>query len=226
MARVLIIEDERPILDSLRKGLEYQGYAVEAAAAGLPGLDLARQRPPDIVVLDLMLPDLDGLEVCRRLRSMGGTAGILMLTARDHIADRVSGLDAGADDYLVKPFAFDELVARVRALLRRKATQEQQESVAVGDLRIDSRAREVRRGQRVVELTPKEYDLLAHLAANRGTVVSRTALLEQVWGYDFDGDTDTVKVTINHLRAKLNAEGEPDLVQTVRGYGYLLREPP
>ncbi|MBI3743301.1 MAG: response regulator transcription factor [Chloroflexi bacterium] len=225
MPSLLIIEDERGIRDSLREGLSYQGYEVQGAATGNAGLTAARDKKPDLVILDLMLPDIDGLEVCRRLRGMGDMA-ILMLTARDGLADRVKGLDAGADDYLVKPFAFDELLARVRAVLRRRtAPTTEAQAIAVGNLRIDTAAHQVSRGDRAVELTPKEYELLALLASNKGRVLKKEQILERVWGYDTEADSDALKVTVNHLRAKLNADGEPDLIQTIRGFGYLLKEP-
>ena len=225
MPSLLIIEDERGIRDSLREGLSYQGYEVQGAATGSAGLSAVREKKPDLVILDLMLPDLDGIEVCRRLRGMGDMA-ILMLTARDGLADRIKGLDAGADDYLVKPFAFDELLARVRAVLRRRTPPAAEvQAIAIGNLRVDTAARQVSRGDRAVDLTPKEYELLVLLASNKGRVLKKEQILERVWGYDAEADSDALKVTVNHLRTKLNAEGEPDLIQTIRGFGYLMKEP-
>lgn len=226
MPNLLIIEDEAGIRESLRQGLAYQGYTVETAANGNAGLALASQGRPDLVVLDLMLPDIDGIEVCRRLRVLGDL-GILMLTARDQVPDRIRGLEAGADDYLVKPFAFDELLARIRSISRRRTpSQREAEWADVADLHVDFAAREVRRGTRIVDLTTKEYDLLAFLAANHGRVLKRSRILEEVWGFDFEGESDTVKTTVNHLRGKLSPDGEPGLIHTVRGFGYILKEQP
>lgn len=222
--RVLVIEDEPSILDSLQRGLSYQGYAVDAARDGASGLRMAEEQPPDLVILDLMLPDVDGLEVCRRLKR-GTDPAIVVLTARDQVADRVSGLDAGADDYLVKPFSFEELLARMRAVLRRRRPAEPT-SIEVGDLHIDCEARQVRRGQRGVALTKTEYDLLELLARNATRVLSKEVILEHVWGYNFEGTSEPVKVFVNRVRAKLNAEGEMDLIHAVRGYGYVLRSRP
>lgn len=226
MPRLLVIEDEPGIRNSLRQGLTYQGYTVETAPDGKAGLALASAGKPDLVILDLMLPDIDGIEVCRRLRAMGDL-GILMLTARDQVPDRVKGLEAGADDYLVKPFVFDELLARIRSVLRRGgASPREAETADVADLHVDFAAREVWRGRRRIDLTTKEYDLMAFLVVNKGRVLKRFRILEEVWGYDFEGETDTVKTTINHLRAKLSPNGEPDLIHTIRGFGYIIKERP
>jgi two-component system response regulator MprA len=182
-------------------------------------------RAPDIIVLDLMMPRMDGLTVCRRLRALGDRTPILMMTARTEVSDRVSGLDAGADDYLPKPFSLDELLARVRALLRRSTFTDTGRELAVGDLRIDEAARRTWIGQREVELTKTEFDLLHLLADNAGIVLTHTTIYERIWGYDFGQDSKALPVYIGYLRRKLEAEGEARLVRTVRGVGYVLRAP-
>lgn len=206
----------------LRRALAYEGYEVDIAPDGSKGLLAARDRPPDLVILDVMMPGLDGLEVCRRLRA-GGTVPILMLTARDEVPDRVAGLDAGADDYLIKPFALEELTARLRALLRR-SDGAAGGVLSFGDLRLDTGRREAARGKRVIELTTKEYDLLALFLRHPRQVLTRDVILEQVWGYDFGGDANVLEVYVGYLRNKLEEKGEPRLIQTVRGAGYVLRE--
>jgi two-component system response regulator MprA len=221
-ARLLVIDDDEQLLTALRRALVYEGYDVSVAAAGEDGLRQARDTPPDLVVLDVHLPGIDGLEVCRRLRA-GGDVPVLMLTARDEVADRVAGLDAGADDYLVKPFAVDELLARVRALLRRRTPATGGE-LRLADLTLDPATRVVRRGGRVLSLTPKEFDLLALFLQHPRQVLTRELLFERVWGYDFDGQSNVLDVYIGHLRAKLEADGAPRLLHTVRGVGYALRE--
>lgn len=220
--RILIIEDEQKIADFLRRGLAYEGYRVEVALDGETGLRLARDNVPDLVILDVMLPGLDGLEVARRLRA-GGQTPILMLTAKDAVADRVKGLDSGADDYLVKPFAFEELLARVRALLRRHKPAEQT-SFRFSDLTLDTKTREVWRGGRKIELTTKEFDLLHFFMMHPRQVLSRELIYDRIWGYDFGGESNILEVYIRYLRSKLEAQGEPRLIQTVRGVGYVLRE--
>ncbi len=221
-ARILVVDDDRRITAMLRRTLAYEGYEVDVASDGTRGLLSARERPPDLVVLDVMMPGLDGLEVCRRLRS-GGTVPILMLTARDEVPDRVAGLDAGADDYLVKPFALEELTARVRALLRR-SDGSAGTVLSFGNLRLDTARREASRGQRTIELTTKEYELLALFLRHPRQVLTRDVILEQVWGYDFGGDANVLEVYVGYLRNKLEEGGEPRLIQTVRGAGYVLRE--
>jgi len=222
-ARVLVVDDDPKILSLLRRGLSSEGYQVSTAKDGLGALTAARDELPDLVVLDVMLPGLDGLEVCRRLRAGDEDVPILMLTARDTVPDRVAGLDAGADDYLVKPFAFDELLARVRALLRRTRTGEG-EVYRYADLAIDPATREVRRGDRTIELTAREYDLLEFMTRHARQVFSRETIFERVWGSDFMGESNVIDVVVMRLREKLEAEGEPRLIQTVRGVGYTLRE--
>jgi len=220
--RVLVIEDEDRIRQFLQRGLTYENYRVDVAADGPTGLALARENPPDIVILDLMLPGMDGLEVCRRLRA-GGPVPILMLTAKDSVGDRVQGLDAGADDYLVKPFAFDELLARMRALLRR-ATPSQPEILHFADLTLDTGERRAFRGERAIELTAKEYDLLELFMHHPRQVLTREVIFDRVWGYDFGGESNIIEVYVRYLRQKTEANGEPRLVHTVRGVGYVLRE--
>src|SRR5579883_460461 len=221
-ARILVIDDDRRITAMLRRALAYEGYEVDIASDGTKGLLIARDRPPDLVILDVMMPGLDGLEVCRRLRT-GGDVPILMLTARDEVPDRVAGLDAGADDYLVKPFALEELTARVRALLRR-SDGSAGTVLSFGNLRLDTARREASRGQRTIELTTKEYELLALFLRHPRQVLTRDVILEQVWGYDFGGDANVLEVYVGYLRNKLEEGGEPRLIQTVRGAGYVLRE--
>ena len=220
--RILIIEDEERILQFLRRGLTYEGYHVEVAEDGNAGLALARETPPDLVVLDWMLPGLDGLEVCKRLRAGGGVP-ILMLTAKDSIHDRVEGLDAGADDYLVKPFEFEELLARIRALLRR-AKPEGPEVLNFGDLRLDTGTHQAYRGERPIELTAKEYELLELFLRHPRQVLTREVIYDRVWGYDFGGESNIIEVYVRYLRQKMEETGEPRLIHTVRGVGYVLRE--
>ncbi len=219
---VLVIEDEERIRQFLQRGLTYEGYRVEGAADGVTGLALARETPPDLVILDWMLPGLDGLEVCRRLRAAGPTP-ILMLTAKDAVSDRVQGLDAGADDYLVKPFSFDELLARLRALLRRAAPA-QPEALRFADLSLDTGTRQAFRGDRAIELTAKEYELLELFMRHPRQVLTREVIYDRVWGYDFGGESNIIEVYVRYLRTKTEASGEPRLLHTVRGVGYVLRE--
>lgn len=220
--RILVIEDEQKIADFLRRGLSYEGYKVEVAYDGETGLKAARDNVPDLVVLDVMLPGLDGLEVARRLRA-GGQVPILMLTAKDAVSDRVKGLDSGADDYLVKPFAFEELLARVRALLRRHKPADQT-AFRFADLSLDTKTREVTRGGRKVDLTTKEFDLLHFFIMHPRQVLSRELIYDRIWGYDFGGESNILEVYIRYLRSKLESNGEVRLIQTVRGVGYALRE--
>jgi two-component system, OmpR family, response regulator MprA len=219
---ILIIEDEEKILNFLRRGLIYEGYRVETAMDGTSGLAAARDNPPDLVILDLMLPGIDGLEVCRRLRA-AGSVPILMLTAKDAVADRVQGLDAGADDYLVKPFALDEVLARLRALLRR-ARPEAPEILSFADLRLDTGTHQAFRGDRPIELTAKEYELLELFLQHPRQVLTREVIYDRVWGYDFGGESNIIEVYVRYLRQKTEAGGEPRLLHTVRGVGYVLRE--
>ncbi len=222
--RILVIEDDPAIVKVLQRGLSYEGYVVDVAADGRAGLNLARENRPDLVILDLMLPGMDGLEVCRRLRT-GGNLPILMLTAKDTIQDRVQGLDAGADDYLVKPFNLDELLARIRALLRRTQTERQQ-VYKFADLTMDTASRMVARGERQIQLTAKEYELLELFLRHPRQVLTREVIFDRVWGYDFGGESNVLEVYIRYLRQKLEAQNEPRLIHTVRGVGYVLRENP
>jgi two-component system response regulator MprA len=220
--RVLVVEDDADIADVLRRSLRNEGYEVRTSADGTEALDVAVGFVPDLVVLDLGLPDLDGLEVCRRLRS-DGDVPILMLTARAETADRVIGLDSGADDYLVKPFERKELLARIRALLRRRPPRGAA-SLEVGDLQLNPDTREVRRGEREIELTNREFELLEFLMRNERLVVSRERLLDEVWGYDPMAATNTIDVFISNLRRKLESGDEPRLLHTKRGAGYVLKD--
>lgn len=220
--QILVIEDDEPILQVLRRTLSYEGYRVTTAADGPGGLAAARENPPDLVVLDWMLPGMDGLEVCKRLRG-GGDVPILMLTAKDAVADRVLGLDAGADDYVVKPFDFDELLARVRALLRR-SKPEGKDILTFADLRLDLGTHQSFRGNRSIELTAKEYELLELFLRNPRQVLTRDVIYDRVWGYDFGGESNIIEVYVRYLRQKTEAAGEPRLIHTVRGVGYVLRE--
>ena len=221
-ARVLVIEDEERIRQFLQRGLAYEDYRVDVAADGPTSLALARENPPDVVILDWMLPGMDGLEVCRRLRA-GGPVPILILTAKDSVPDRVLGLDAGADDYMVKPFSFDELLARIRALLRRAAPA-QPEVMRFSDLNLDTGTRQASRGERVFDLTAKEYELLELFMRNPRQVLTRDVIFDRVWGYDFGGESNIIEVYVRYLRQKTEAGGEPRLIHTVRGVGYVLRE--
>jgi two-component system response regulator MprA len=221
--RILIIEDDEEILRVLKRVLTYEGYVVDTALTGQAGLTLAREQMPDLVVLDWMLPRMDGLEVCRRLQKMGNQP-ILMLTAKDTTQDRVEGLDAGADDYVVKPFEIEELLARIRALLRRTAA-DRVKVLEFEDLKLDSSTRQAIRGDREIELTAKEYDLLELFMRHPRQVMTREVIFDRVWDYDFGGESNVLDVYIRYLRQKLEEENEPRLIYTVRGVGYVMREP-
>jgi two-component system response regulator MprA len=220
--RILVIEDEDSIVQFLERGLIYEGYQVSVAKDGEEGLRLARDKPPDLVILDWMLPGLDGLEVCQRLRAAGDVP-ILMLTAKGEVADRVRGLDAGADDYLVKPFSFDELLARMRALFRRAAPA-RPEVMRFADLQLDTGTHRAHRGKRVIDLTAKEYELLELFMQNPRQVLTRDLIFDRVWSYDFGGESNIIEVYVRYLRQKTEDQGEPRLIHTVRGVGYVLRE--
>jgi two-component system response regulator MprA len=221
-ARILVVDDEPRVAAAVRRALVYEGYQVDVAGDGRHAMEVARERLPDLIVLDVMLPELDGIEVCRRLRA-GSDVPILMLTARDAVVDRVTGLDSGADDYLVKPFANDELLARVRTLLRRSRPR-RAELLRVADLVMEVGAHEVRRGERRVELTALEFQLLEHFMRNERLVLSRPQIREAVWGLDLETASNVVDVYVGYLREKLEAAGEPRLIHTLRGVGYVLRE--
>ncbi len=231
-ARVLVVEDEPGIAGFVRRGLLFEGFAVDVVADGRAALAAVRDAPPDVVVLDIMLPGVDGFEVTRRVRAAEEAEGrapvpILMLTARDAVPDRVSGLEVGADDYLVKPFAFDELLARIRALLRRSQASTQvttlSETLRFEDLALDLGSRTVTRGERAIQLTTREFDLLALFLRHPNQVLPRGLVMDRIWGADFYGDSNVLEVFVANLRRALEAEGEPRLIQTVRGVGYVLR---
>lgn len=219
--RILVIDDDRKVTDLLHRGLGYEGYIMDIAHGGHEGLALAREHVPDLVILDIMMPGMDGLEVCRRLRSEGKIP-ILMLTARDAVADRVIGLETGADDYLVKPFAYEELLARIRAILRRGQTKIP-ELLEYCDLKLDTLRRKAFRGERMIELTTTEYKILELFLQYPEYVLTKDRILERVWGYDFGGDSNVLEVYIRYLRNKLESAGEKRLIHTMRGTGYVLK---
>ncbi len=219
---ILLIEDEQGIADFISQSLAKEGYHVDVALDGATGLSKARHLHFDLIILDLMLPDIEGLDVCRQLREMSEIP-ILILTAREAVAHRVAGLDAGADDYLVKPFALEELLARMRALFRRRQPREAR-TIRFSDLELDTFSRRVRRGEREIEFTPKEYDLLELFLLHPDQVLTREIIYDRIWGYDFGGESNIIEVYIRYLRSKLEEKGEPRLLQTVRGVGYVLRE--
>ncbi|MBG6089664.1 response regulator transcription factor [Actinomadura viridis] len=227
-ARILIVDDEPAVREALAGSLEFEGYRVGEAADGVMALDQVGRQPPDLVVLDVLMPRMDGLTTCRRLRARGATMPVLMLTARDMVGDRVTGLDAGADDYLAKPFELDELLARIRALLRRSAMtapagRRPGEPLAFGDLRMNTVTREVTRAGRTLELTRTEFMLLELFLLHPRQVLTRERILETVWGFDFEPASNSLDVYVMYLRRKTEAGGLPRLVHTVRGVGYVLR---
>ena len=222
--KILLVEDEPQIAGFISRGLRREGYHVLEAADGETGLDLAFGELPDVIILDIMLPGIDGLAVCRQIREGQLQTPILMLTAKDAIPDRVAGLEAGADDYLVKPFAFEELLARVRALSRRRAPIESDAPLSFADLTLNPSTRMARRGDRNVELTAKEYDLLELFMRHPNQVLTRDQIYNRIWGYDFGGESNIIEVYIRYLRSKLEAGSEPRLLHTIRGVGYALRE--
>jgi two-component system response regulator MprA len=229
--RILVVDDDRAVRESLRRSLEFNGYQVDLASDGQAALESVTSARPDAMVLDVMMPRLDGLEVCRRLRGTGDDLPILVLTARDLVSDRVAGLDAGADDYLPKPFALEELLARLRALLRRASPDHDgalpsAPPLKFSDLEMDLGTREVRRGDRSISLTRTEFALLELLLAHPRQVLTRSRILEEVWGYDFPTSGNALEVYVGYLRRKTEAAGEPRLIHTVRGVGYALRETP
>lgn len=219
--KVLVIDDDPNVVDFIKRGLSYEGYEVDSAGDGRSGLERARDQDPDLVILDVMMPNMSGLEVCRRLKASGNTP-VLMLTARDAISDRVLGLETGADDYLVKPFAFEELVARIHALLRR-GNGNAPEILTYEDLNLDTATRIATRGSREIALSTTEYKLLLLFMRHPGEVLTRDRIMEAVWGYDFGGDSNVLEVYVRYLRKKLGSDGEPRLIQTMRGSGYVLR---
>jgi two-component system, OmpR family, response regulator MprA len=221
-----VVDDEPAVRDALKRALAVEGYQVDLASDGHEALDRLGQISPDLIVLDILMPGIDGLEVCRLLRRIGNRTPVLMLTARDAVEDRVEGLDAGADDYLVKPFALAELLARVRALLRRTAAEEHRDGqLEVGDLVLDPARHEARRGDRHIELTRTEFLLLEQFMLHPNRVLSREFIFDRVWGYDFGPTSNSLEVYIGYLRRKTESGGEPRLIHTIRGVGYVLREP-
>ncbi|MFI6768766.1 response regulator transcription factor [Streptomyces sp. NPDC050355] len=229
-ARILIVDDEPAVREALQRSLAFEGYGTEQAVDGLDAVEKVASYDPELIVLDVLMPRMDGLTAARRLRASGVTVPILMLTARDTVGDRVTGLDAGADDYLVKPFELDELLARIRALLRRSsyaaaagAQPEEGETLGFADLRMDLSTREVTRGGRPVELTRTEFTLLEMFLAHPRQVLTREQILKAVWGFDFEPTSNSLDVYVMYLRRKTEAGGEPRLVHTVRGVGYVLR---
>jgi two-component system, OmpR family, response regulator MprA len=225
-SRVLVVDDDRAVRESLRRSLEFNGYAVALASDGAEALASISGSAPDVVVMDVMMPRLDGLEATRALRKAGNDVPILVLTARDAVGDRVEGLDAGADDYLTKPFALQELLARLRALLRRVVPHEDapDETLTFADMSMDMATREVRRGDRLVELTRTEFALLEMFLRRPRRVLERSFILEEVWGYDFPTTANSLEVYVGYVRRKTEAEGEPRLIHTVRGVGYVLKQ--
>ncbi|QGG96216.1 response regulator transcription factor [Actinomarinicola tropica] len=223
--RILVVDDDRAIRESLGRALTLEGYEVDLAADGAAALESLRTDPPEAVVLDVMMPNVDGLTVCRVLRAEGNRTPILMLTARTETAERVAGLDAGADDYMPKPFDLDELLARLRALLRRTRPPQDGDApvLQVGDLRVDPASRRVWRGDEEIDLTKTEFDLLELLARNEGIVLDHTTIYERIWGYDFGPDSKNLAVYIGYLRRKIETDDRPKLLHTVRGVGYTLR---
>lgn len=223
-SRILIVDDDEKIISMLRRGLAFEGYDVHTASNGAEGLRMILNEEPDVVILDVMMPQVDGFEALRRLRDGGSTVPVLMLTAKDEVENRVKGLDIGADDYLVKPFALEELLARVRALLRRKSGEEtNNHKLVYGDLVMDTDAREVIRNERRLELTAKEFELLHLFMMNPKRVLSRDLIMDKIWGYDYSGESNVLEVYIAMLRQKTEGPGEKRLIQTIRGAGYILR---
>lgn len=224
--RILVADDEEAVRTAVRRALTLAGYEVELASDGDEALAMLAERAPDAVLLDVMMPGVDGIEVCRRLRAAGDATPVLMLTARDAVGDRVAGLDAGADDYMVKPFALQELLARLRALLRRSASQNGDEASVLrfDDLTLDLAGHAADRGGRAIELTRTEFQLLELFMRNPRVVLTRTVIHERVWGYDFGPASNSLGVYVGYLRRKLEEDGEPRLIHTVRGVGYVLRE--
>jgi len=222
-SHILVVEDEAKLAQFIKMELEFEEYEVTVASDGFGGLSTAREIKPDLILLDWMLPGISGPEICRRLRQTGDKVPIILLTAKDEVSDRVTGLDAGADDYVVKPFSIEELLARVRASLRRDQ-EEDSDLLQFADLTLNRSTREVFRDKRSIELTAKEFDLLEYLIAHPRQVLTRDQILERVWGYDFMGDSNIIEVYVRYLRLKLEQQKESRLIKTVRGVGYVLRE--
>lgn len=222
-AKIIVIDDDLKIASMMRRGLTFEGFDVKVANNGREGLMQILEQLPDLVILDVMMPGIDGLEVCRRLRK-DGNIPILMVTGRDSVSDRVAGLDTGADDYLVKPFAFEELVARVRALLRRTDNQNTEDFIRFADLTLDLASRSAVRNKRIIELSTTEFNLLELFMQNPKRVLARDLIMEKVWGYNFQGESNVLEVYVGYLRQKLEQQKEPRLIHTVRGLGYVMKE--
>ena len=222
--RIILVEDEVKLAQFLEMELSSEGYTVSVANDGIAGLMLARESTPDLAILDWMLPGLSGVELCRRLRTTGSKIPIILLTAKDEVSSRVAGLDAGADDYIIKPFSIEELLARIRAHLRRRIEEDNRYLLQFEDLSLNNQTRQVFRGERAIELTVKEFDLLEYLMSNPRQVFTRDQILEKVWGYDFVGDSNVIEVYVRYVRLKLEENKEKRLIHTVRGVGYVLRE--
>jgi heavy metal response regulator len=222
--RILVVEDEPRIIEFVKQGLEQEGFQVDSASDGKTGLSYALSGSYDVIILDVMLPLMNGFELCAEIRSRGVGTPVIMLTARDAVADRVEGLNTGADDYITKPFAFEELVARIRAVTRRKQAISITNVIRVGDLEVDLDRHKVTRSEKIIELTPKEFKLLEYLIINKGKVLSRTKIMENVWGFDFDAETNVVDVYIRYLRQKIDDTIDNKLIKTVRGFGYMVGE--
>ncbi|RMD68038.1 MAG: DNA-binding response regulator [Cyanobacteria bacterium J149] len=223
MSKILVVEDEQKLAKFLELELQYEGYEVAIAPDGKEGLKVAQKINPDLILLDWMLPQMSGFDVCRQLRSLGCMIPIILLTARDEINDRVAGLDAGADDYIVKPFGIEELLTRLRVHLR-KNSEEDPDELHFLDLSLNRRTREVKRGDRIIDLTATEYDLMEYLISHPRQVLTRDQILEKVWGYDFGGDSNIIEVYVRYLRLKLESNKEKRIIQTVRGVGYVLKD--
>ncbi|PSB26439.1 response regulator transcription factor [Chlorogloea sp. CCALA 695] len=222
-AHILLVEDEIKLAKFIQLELGYEGYEISVVHDGVAGLTAARELQVDLIIIDWMLPGLSGIEICRRLRTTGDKVPIILLTAKDEVSDRVAGLDAGADDYLVKPFSLEELLARIRARLR-QGQEIDADMLEFADLSLNRRSRQVYRGERLIELTAKEFDLLEYLLVHPRQVITRDRILEKVWGYNFMGNSNIIEVYIRYLRLKLEARGEKRLVQTIRSVGYVLRD--
>ncbi len=222
-AHILLVEDEIKLAKFIQLELGYEGYEISVVYDGVAGLTAARELQVDLIIIDWMLPGLSGIEICRRLRTTGDKVPIILLTAKDEVSDRVAGLDSGADDYLVKPFSIEELLARIRARLR-QGQEVDADMLEFADLSLNRRSRQVYRGTRLIELTAKEFDLLEYLLLHPRQVITRDLILEKVWGYDFMGNSNIIEVYIRYLRLKLEATGEQRLVQTIRSVGYVLRD--
>ena len=223
MSKILIVEDDRTLLDVLKYNLLKENYTVATAVDGVQALEVARTEKPGLIILDVMLPEINGFEILRAIRKKGVLTPVLFLTAKDEKEDIIHGLDLGADDYLVKPFAFAELLARIRAVLRRGQTSDQMQKLIIGDLVLDRVTRQARRNDKIIELTAKEFQLLEYMMRNAGQILTKTMILDRVWGYDFDTQSNIIEVHVNRLRAKVDKDFSTKLIHTVRGVGYVIK---